>query len=93
MTSLFRMGCLIPNKHAPWQAALRVALKDLSTMLRLIFDLRPVNGPTKQDSLSMQKIELELGDFSGSNHLAPLDFCAGCWRSFLDPSLYYAGRK
>lgn len=90
MSNLCKMGCLIPNAQASWQAAPHLVPKDSPAKFRMTIDLLRVSGATKQDAWSMPNIESELSDFSGSKYFASLDFCAEYCQCPLDPESYDA---
>ena len=82
---LVKMGFLIPNPDAEWQAAPHIVPKPNSKVkFRMTIDLRPVNSATAKTAWPMPHLDSEMQDFAGSTCFACLDFCSGYWQLPLD---------
>lgn len=77
---LVKMGFLVPNINAEWQAAPLLVMKNSEAKFRMTVDLRPVNASTVKQAWPMPHIDSELFDFSGSSCFSVLNFVSGYWQ-------------
>lgn len=83
--ALVKMGFLISNPDAAWQAApILVPKKNSKAKYRMAIDLRPVKSANVKQAWPMPHLDSEVYDFADSDFFAVLDFVSGYWQCPVD---------